>query len=314
MSTENVVQKHCSQKSLSLQFALQIGCSALLRGTSQIHPNFSARVIPKTKLAEFLATEGRVYFILKSAPHPNLPRLLSCVDSVPIDQSNKEGSAMLFPEYFSDLHSVIRSQEKLSEAIARSYFLPLMTAIAHCHARQIVLGDIRLGKIMFTDRSLKQIVFADLSGARHLPSLGRAMDCKGMSPAYVAPEVLTSQFFEHPNPVALDMWAMGVVLYVMLVGAFPFSSMDPSVLCEKICAAQVVFPAWVKPGARRLISRMLSRDPASRPAAKDVLDDPWLLGAQPAVKRPAEEPPVEAGPDDQVVPDLPANAAKAQRS
>ena len=131
------------------------------------------------------------------------------------------------------------------------------------------------------------------------------MDCKGMSPAYVPPEVLAcSGVFQHTNPKVLDVWAMGVVLYVMLVGAFPFSSMDPAVLFQKISSACVVFPPWVHPGASDLISRMLSRNPSLRPSAREVLADKWLTRSYTA-KRCASDGASSAEDDDgceQIVP------------
>lgn len=310
-------------KSLSFQLGQPIGCTSLSRLASKSLP-FLGKFIPKAKLHEFIACEGRIYSTLAAAPHPSLPKVIACVDSVgcfdgrlsespktaPADaKTGGDGSAIIFPEYYSDLHSVVSRHEKLSEDVARSYFRQLISAVAHCHRRRIVLGDIKLGKIMFADKDLTQILFADLGGAIFMPGFGQPLYCRTMSPAYVAPEVVAPAGSASAIcPPALDMWAMGVVLFVMLTGVYPFSSLSPSILREKILAARFVFPTWVTPAARRLISRMLSQDPSLRPSAAEVLADPWLLGdgVRVATKRAsdasAEELREALHADDQVVP------------
>eukprot|EP00047_Mylnosiga_fluctuans_P001815 m.222033 g.222033 ORF g.222033 m.222033 type:complete len:317 (+) comp10695_c0_seq1:104-1054(+) len=296
------------QTSLKLDLDAPIKCTNLYRGSSVEHPTLFGRVIECDRLPEFLAAEGHVYSILRASPHESLPRVLNCVENLSFPKGEGKAasaSALLFPAYVSNLQAYIRAQEckRLPEKTAKMLFGQLIGAVAHLHERQVVLGDIRLGKIMFTDATHSRAVFSDLSGARFLPRLAHPLDCKGMSPAYVPPEVLASPELGHPNPTTLDVWAMGVVLYVMIVGSFPFSSLDPSVLCQRILAAQLAFPAWVSPGARRIISRMLARNPAHRPSASDLLADPWLNLPAPAhaPKRRAESTAWDF--DDQVVPD-----------
>ena len=208
--------------------------------------------------------------------------------------ANTSGSLLVFPECKSDLHSLIRRRGRLSEDDGRLYFRQIVSAVAHCHAQRIVLGDIRLGKIMFLDSEHKNVVIADMHGAHLLSTADQSMDCKSMSPAYVAPEVLARLRFELAAGKCIDMWALGVVLYVMLVGQYPFCDLHIPALCQKILAGTFGFPAWVSLPARRLISRLLSRDPTLRPSASEVLQDLWLREGSTSVDARTDAKSVEA--------------------
>lgn len=313
------------QKCITLDVGHLLGPSSLfrLRSVARQTKVLLARFIEASKLPEFLRSEGPIFSALKANPHPHLPRLITCIDHVAgaskdVDGGKpKDGSVLIFPEYHSDLHSVVRLNVKLNEDVARHYFRQLMSAVSHAHARKIVLRDIRLGKIMFTDASLKSVVFADLSNACLHPPAGGSFGCRAMAPAYCAPEVLSHPHLECSNGFALDMWSMGVVLFVLLTGVYPFSSLDASSLYAAIVSGRYNMPAKVSPAAVRLVTRLLSLDPAHRLTAAEVMHDAWLCGAPAAAKRicPSSEK-IEVddcGPDDQVVPDhaVPTGAAGA---
>ena len=281
------------------------GCSGLHR---VLNSRNVAKFIRQDLLSDFAKTEGRVYSLLRSAPHPNLPKVVACVDSAQglvlpeqICQS-EAGSAIIFPAYEADLHCVVRHHQKLPEHVARIFFTQLMSAVAHCHRLNIVLGDIRLGKIMFDTVDLTSVVFADLGGARYLPVCG-AVDFRTMSPAYVPPEVFSLAFLEPQACKPVDIWAMGIVLYFMLVGSFPFASLEPAELVQQILSAKCAFPDHVSPAARRLITCMLSQDPAARPSATEILSDAFVTGAASAVPHCRVPEPIELDSEtDQLVP------------
>lgn len=258
----------------------RLGCTTLFRLHSK-RP-LLARFIETSKLQEFVDVEGRIFSVLKCLPHPNLPRVIACIDNFSGHRDEQSpsvsGSVLVFPNYHSDLHTLIRERSRLGENLSRHYFKQLLNATAHLHAHNIALRDIRLGKIMFADREQQQIVFADLHGACFFPAASHTVDCRNMSPAYVAPEIILHPYHESSRVAAVDMWSLGVILYVMLTGCYPFSSMNPASLCKKIVSCRYAAPAGASAGVRRLLSRLLCVDPNHRLTAREVLNDPWVCG------------------------------------
>ena len=89
----------------------------------------------------------------------------------------------------------------------------------------------------------------------------------------MAPEILTETQYSGRRA---DMWGLGVMLYTMLVGRYPFHDSDTSSLFAKIRMGEYKVPEWVRSRARHLILALLQRDPARRLSIEDVLAHPWL--------------------------------------
>lgn len=93
-------------------------------------------------------------------------------------------------------------------------------------------------------------------------------------PAYVSPEILQSA--EGYSGKAADVWSLGVVLYTMLVGRYPFQDAEPSVLFAKISLGRYVVPENISVRGRCLIRGLLRKDPRERLSTRDVLAHPWF--------------------------------------
>nr|XP_024656990.1 calcium/calmodulin-dependent protein kinase type II subunit delta-like isoform X2 [Maylandia zebra] len=96
------------------------------------------------------------------------------------------------------------------------------------------------------------------------------------TPGYLSPEVLRKDPYGKP----VDMWACGVILYILLVGYPPFWDEDQHRLYQQIKAGAYDFPSpeWdtVTPEAKDLINKMLTINPAKRVTATDALKHPWI--------------------------------------
>lgn len=95
------------------------------------------------------------------------------------------------------------------------------------------------------------------------------------SPLYVAPEVLTGQRYTK----AVDMWSLGVILYIVLVGYPPFNGQNAVVLYRQILHNEWGFgPAWsvISNDAKDLVSKMMCYDASKRISAVDALEHPWI--------------------------------------
>jgi len=77
-----------------------------------------------------------------------------------------------------------------------------------------------------------------------------------------------------------DIWALGVLLYAMLTGAFPFRATNDQELFKRIARGYYEIPSYVSPEAQSLIRRMLRMNPFERPSCEEMLQDSWVTGSQ----------------------------------
>jgi serine/threonine protein kinase len=196
--------------------------------------------VPPASREEFLREEAPVHTALAQAPHQHvlsvrevvqLPETPLAADVAsayavsravePVPRQARGGIVLVQPKLDVDLHTYIRQRGRLPLAEARALFAQLVAAVAHCHRLGIVLRDLKLGKIFFADARRETIVLAALEGAQLVPTLEDSVlltDHRAAS-AYVSPESLDNT--PH-DPAAVDMWALGVILHVLLTGSYPF--------------------------------------------------------------------------------------------
>lgn len=125
-------------------------------------------------------------------------------------------------------------------------------------------------------------------------------------PAYVAPEVLRAG--RAYSGKAADIWSLGVLLYTMLVGRYPFNDAQHASLFAKISRGQFAVPEGLSPRAKCLIRSLLRKEPSERPYAEDVPLHPWL--SKPLRLYTMTTAPGGGGRSscqDQLVPELPTN-------
>jgi len=97
------------------------------------------------------------------------------------------------------------------------------------------------------------------------------------TPSYMCPEIVSKKEYLGPPT---DVWAAGVLLYVIICGCFPFKSTFERELYRKIQKGIYSFPLNMPEGPKRVVEKILQVDPAKRPTASEVLEDPWVaLGA-----------------------------------
>ena len=94
------------------------------------------------------------------------------------------------------------------------------------------------------------------------------------TPSYMAPEIVAR--VEYHGPPA-DVWALGVLLFVLLCGCYPFKAQSDRELYKKIQYGQYSIPSHISQGARSLISRILKIDSQKRPSITDILKDNWIV-------------------------------------
>lgn len=202
--------------------------------------------------------------VLRSLDHPNIVRLYEKVEDA------KEINLVM--EYIEgcSLHYYLKKNRVLSESTARSIFRQVLSAVSYCHSQDITHRDIKLENILIcSGRTAKLIDFGFATCFPHEKKV--KMFCG--TPSYMAPEIVLRQ--EYSGPPA-DVWALGVLLYVMLAGFFPFRGHNDKDLYNKISYGQVYCPESVPEPARFLIVEMLNVCPTARPTVARLLENQWF--------------------------------------
>lgn len=176
---------------------------------------------------------------------------------------------------FGDMHTQVKSCRRLDEEQACRLFQQVVLAVAHCHQAGIVLGDLKLRKFVFADEKRTQVRLESLEDCRVLedPHNDSMSDTHGC-PAYVSPEILSGSA-PYSGKMA-DMWSLGVMLYTMLVGRYPFHDPDPATLFSKIRRGQCCVPEGLSPKAKCLLQSLLRKEPSERLTAAELLAHPWF--------------------------------------
>lgn len=182
---------------------------------------------------------------------------------------------LVFARAHGDLHSYVRCRKRLRESEARRLFRQIAETVQVCHRNGIVLRDLKLRKFVFADEQKTELKLESLEDAVLLeePESDWLHDKRGC-PAYVSPEILKvgAQY----SGKAADMWSLGVILYTMLVGRYPFNDSEHASLFAKICRGHFVIPECLSARARCLIRSLMRREPSERLTSEDIFHHPWL--------------------------------------
>ncbi|KAK5076929.1 serine/threonine protein kinase [Lithohypha guttulata] len=180
-----------------------------------------------------------------------------------------------------ELFNWIVAKQKLSEAETRKVFIQLFQGVKYLHERNVVHRDIKPENILLTDKNLS-VKLADFGLAKIIGEESFTTTLCG-TPSYVAPEILENT--KHRKYTrAVDVWSLGVVLYICLCGFPPFSDElyskeRPYTLAQQIKMGHFDYPSpyWDPVGdpALDLIDRMLTVDVTKRITIDECLEHPW---------------------------------------
>ena len=188
--------------------------------------------------------------------------------------------------YGGTLLDAVLDKGGYSEHEARRIFKQLLETLAYLHAKGIVHRDVKLENMMVRKyKDLSGVKLLDMGFALKLEG-GRGGHTQSMSgtPVYLAPEVV-KVVKGRPDgvrrfTVAVDIWAAGCALFLLLGGYPPFEGDSTNILFDRILAGEVSFlePVWesVSMSAKRFIKRLLDMDAKKRVTAEEALQDPWF--------------------------------------
>lgn len=177
-----------------------------------------------------------------------------------------------------DLRERLCATGRLPEPTARDVARQLLGAVAYLHAHGIAHRDIKPENVLLADPASFVAKLTDFGLSRFVGE-SRFMHTMCGTPLYVAPEVLHS-LGAGGYTNAVDIWSLGVILYLMLSGSIPFPCSTDTALFAAIKAGAYAFPSpqWdgVSAPAIDLVRRMMTVDPALRITAADALQHKWF--------------------------------------
>jgi tribbles-like protein len=183
-----------------------------------------------------------------------------------------------FPQHHGDLHSYVRAMRRLKDTEAARLFGQIASVVAHCHESGVVLRDLKLRKFVFKDAEKSDLILESLDDACLLDveSDDDFLCDRHGCPAYVSPEILSASDSTYSGRAA-DIWSLGVILFTMLVGRYPFHDPDPVALFRAIRHGRYTLPRHVmSEQAECLIRWILRCEPTERPAACEISRHPWF--------------------------------------
>ncbi|OXA39793.1 Serine/threonine-protein kinase 40 [Folsomia candida] len=170
------------------------------------------------------------------------------------------------------LQQFVIQETKLEESTAIKILCNLVKVVEGLHQRHIVHRDIKLGNIV-VDKKTLEVTIINFGLAKYVTAQDELLLDQCGSPAYASPEGISKKPYAG-KPA--DMWALGVILYTMLYGKFPFFDVNPYVLLKKVSSGEFSIPAvgfTVSEATIKLLKSLLVVDPQARPTASDA----WTL-------------------------------------
>ncbi|XP_057692339.1 SNF related kinase b [Corythoichthys intestinalis] len=227
------------------------------------------KMIDKTKL-DVMATSHLLQEVrcMRRVQHPNVVRLYEVIDTpttLYLVMELAEGG---------DLYDyILRHETGVAEGTAKRHFAQIVRAVAYCHELHVVHRDLKPENVVFFPQQgavkLTDFGFSNL----FKPGTMLATSCGSL--AYSAPEILLGEEYDAP---AVDIWSLGVILYMLVCGVPPFQETNDSETLVMILDCRYSIPERVSSDCRDLISRMLQKDPSLRASLQEIEAHHWLQG------------------------------------
>ncbi|WJZ88696.1 hypothetical protein VitviT2T_007973 [Vitis vinifera] len=213
----------------------------------------------------------REVLIMKMLNHPNIVNLIEVID----DPSTDHFYMVL--EFVEGKWVCEGSGPPggIGENTARKYLRDIVSGLIYLHAHNIVHGDIkpdnllvtRTGTVKIADFSVSQVFEDDNDELRRSPG----------TPVFTAPECCLGLTY---HGKAADTWAVGVTLYCMVLGQYPFLGESLQDTYDKIVNNLLSLPDNINPQLRNLLEGLLCKDPNERMTLDAVAKHAWVIGEE----------------------------------
>lgn len=213
----------------------------------------------------------REVLIMKMLSHPNIVNLFEVINDPTTDHIYMVLEYVEGKWVFKD----DGSSGGLGENTARRYLRDIVSGLMYLHSHNIIHGDIKpdnllvsaTGTVKIGDFSVSQAFEDDDDELRRSPG----------TPVFTAPECCLGLTYRGR---AADTWAVGVTLYCMILGKYPFLGDTLQETYDKIVTDPLCLPPDLNPLLKDLLEGLLSKDPSQRMSLSDVAEHEWVIGDQ----------------------------------
>jgi len=170
------------------------------------------------------------------------------------------------------LNELFRQKAKLQEQEVRGYLLQLIEGLKYIHEQHIIHRDLKLRNLFLTDQM--ELKIGDFGLAAKIQEGARRRTICG-TPNYMSPEILNAK---EGHSYETDIWSVGIILYVLIIGKAPFQAPSPKLIYSRIKTSIYVFPkdSQISPTAKDLIVKLLNSDPAKRLTLAQILEHDFM--------------------------------------
>jgi calcium/calmodulin-dependent protein kinase I len=228
------------------------------------------------KRMEIILTEIKILKVVNHQNIVNLKDIFEDQDSIYIVMENISGG-----ELFEKIVELSHYSEKEASQIIRQ----VLSGVSHLHEKRIVHRDLKPENLLLSSKESNADIKITDFGLSEIFDEGKPilMTRAVGTPGYLAPEVLELLDNNIPYGKEVDLWGIGVILYILLCGFPPFYGDNDDEVYDKIVAGNWRFlsPYWdgVSDSAKDLITNLLVLDPTKRFTAAQALAHPWIAAS-----------------------------------
>jgi len=226
----------------------------------------AVKVIDKTKLDDISKAHlFQEVMCMKLVQHPHVVRLYEVIDT-----PNKLYLILEFGDGGDMYDYIMKHANGLPESVARKYFRQICRALKYCHEMHVCHRDLKPENLVFFEK--QGVVKLTDFGFSNQFSPGKKLLTSCGSLAYSAPEILLGDPYDAP---AIDIWSLGVILFMLVTGRAPFQEANDSETVMMILDCSFKLPTQISPECQNLIHRMIVREPEKRATLDEVMSDIW---------------------------------------
>ena len=227
---------------------------------------------------EDLYNISREYMILRSMMHKNV---IKCYDS--FAHNNKFYTVMDFAEG-GELSTLLKEKGVLIEQDSKKIFKQIYDAVCYIHSQNIIHRDLKPNNILFLDKERTHIVVIDF-GISGFANGNQREKIKAGTTSFLPPEMASGE--EYSSNRKLDIWALGVILYRMIEGIYPFEGKNTKEIVMNILKGKLEFNKKIKMSypLRTLIEGLLEKNHRFRIDDDSELFNKWFEFSNNCIKK-----------------------------